>query len=110
MKAEHILAINSPLMQFAIYTCILLISWFGSQMVLASGDVAGLGLTTGQLSSMFTYTTQILSALMMVSMVFVMITMSRAAAQRGVGAAGRAGAADLSGRRPDAGARRLHRF
>lgn len=82
VKAEHILAINSPLMQFAIYTCILLISWFGSQMVLASGDVAGLGLTTGQLSSMFTYTTQILSALMMVSMVFVMITMSRAAAQR----------------------------
>lgn len=82
VKAEHILAFNNPMMQFSVYTCMLLISWFGAKLVLASGDNGALGLTTGQLSSLFTYTTQILSALMMLSMVFVMITMSRASAGR----------------------------
>ena len=84
VKAEHILAFNNPMMQTAAYTCMLLISWFGAQLVLASGDNAALGLTTGQLSSMFTYTQQVLGSLMMMSMVFVMITMSRAGGRRAV--------------------------
>ncbi len=66
----------------SVYTCILVISYVGAKLVLASGDNASLGLTTGQLSSMFTYTTQILNGLMMLSMVFVMITMSRASMER----------------------------
>ncbi len=82
VKAERILAFNNPLMQFTSYGCMLLISWFGAKLVVASGDTAALGLTTGQLSSMFTYTQQILGSLMMVSMVFVMLTMSVASAQR----------------------------
>ena len=76
-KAEKILAINNPIMQCCIYFCMIAISWFGAQMVVASGNNPALGLTTGQLSSMFTYTTQILSSLMMLSMVFVMMVMSR---------------------------------
>ena len=76
-KAEKILALNSPIMMSCVYICMLAISWFGAQMVVASGNSPALGLTTGQLSSMFTYTTQILSGLMMLSMVFVMMTMSR---------------------------------
>ena len=81
-KAEHILAVNAPAMQICVYACILTISWVGAKMVVASGNNAALGLTTGELSSMFTYTTQILSSLMMLSMVFVMVTQSAAAAQR----------------------------
>ena len=76
-KAEKILALNSPIMMTCVYICMLTISWFGAQMVVASGNNPALGLTTGQLSAMFTYTTQILSGLMMLSMVFVMMTMSR---------------------------------
>ena len=76
-KAEKILAINNPIMQCCIYFCMIAISWFGAHMVVASGNNPNLGLTTGQLSSMFTYTTQILSSLMMLSMVFVMTVMSR---------------------------------
>ena len=81
-KAEHILALNNPIMQLCVYSCILFISWFGAKMVVASGNVPGAGLTTGELSSMLTYTTQILSSLMMLSMVFVMIIMSRAPMSR----------------------------
>ncbi len=81
-KAEKILALNNPIMQFCVYGCSLAISWIGAQMVVASGDQAALGLTTGQLSTMFTYVTQILSSLMMVSMVFVMLTMSRTPLKR----------------------------
>ena len=81
-KAERIIALNSPIMQFCIYGCMLAISWFGANMVIASGNNPDLGLTTGQLSSMFTYTTQILSGLMMFSMVFVMLTMSRSPLKR----------------------------
>ena len=76
-KAEKILAVNNPIMQCCIYFCILAISWLGAQMVVTSGNNPDLGLTTGQLSSMFTYTTQVLSSLMMFSMVFVMLVMSR---------------------------------
>ena len=81
-KAERILALNSPIMQFCIYGCMIALSWFGANMVVASGNNAAMGLTTGQLSSMFTYTTQILSSFMMFSMVFVMMTMSRAPLKR----------------------------
>ena len=81
-KAERILALNNPIMQFCVYGCMLLISWFGANMVVASGNNPALGLTTGQLSSMFTYTTQILSSFLMFSMVFVMLTMSRAPMKR----------------------------
>lgn len=74
--AERILALNSPLMQVCIYTCMILVSWLGAQHIVI-GDM-----TTGNLMSFFTYIMQILSSLMMLSMVFVMITMSRASARR----------------------------
>ena len=81
-KAEKILALNSPIMMSCVYICMLAISWFGAQMIVASGNNPDLGLTTGQLTAMFTYTTQILGALMMLSMVFVMMTMSRTPLRR----------------------------
>ena len=81
-KAERIMALNNPIMQLCVYGCMLGISWIGAHMVVQSGNLPQLGLTTGQLSSMCTYTTQILSSLMMVSMVFVMLTMSRAPLKR----------------------------
>ena len=81
-KAEKILALNSPIMQSCVYACMLIISFVGARMVVASGNNPLNGLTTGQLSSMFTYTTQILSGLMMLSMVFVMMTMSRTPLRR----------------------------
>ena len=81
-KAEKILSLNSPIMMGCVYTCMLVISWVGAHMVQESGNIPEFGLTTGQLSSMFTYTTQILSGLMTMSMVFVMMTMSRTALKR----------------------------
>ncbi len=81
-KAEKILALNNPVMQTCVYGCILAISWMGAKMVVASGNVPGNGLTTGDLSAMFTYTTQVLSSLMMLSMVYVMMIMSRAPLKR----------------------------
>ena len=81
-KAEKILSLNSPIMMGCVYTCMLVISWVGAHMVQESGNNPLNGLTTGQLSSMFTYTTQILSGLMTMSMVFVMMTMSRTALKR----------------------------
>ena len=81
-RAEKILALNSPIMMFCVYLCMLAISWFGAQMVVASGNNPLSGLTTGNLSSMFTYTTQILGGLQMLSMVFVMMTMSQTPLRR----------------------------
>ena len=81
-RAEKILALNSPIMMSCVYACMLTISWVGAKMVVASGNNPAFGLTTGELSSMFTYTTQILSGLMMLSMVFVMMTMSRTPLRR----------------------------
>ena len=78
-KAEKIIALNNPLMQLAIYVCILLISWFGATIIVNSNMTA---LTTGELMTMFTYAIQILSSLMMLSMVFVMITISMSSANR----------------------------
>ena len=76
VKAEKLLMLNMPLMQFAMYTCMLLISWIGAKLILSNS------MTTGELMSMFTYAAQILMSLMMLSMVFVMITMSKASAER----------------------------
>ena len=81
-KAEKILALNNPIMQSCVYACMVCISFIGARMVIASGNNPAVGLTTGQLSSMFTYTTQILMGLMMLSMVFVMMTMSRTPLRR----------------------------
>ncbi|MDL2214540.1 ABC transporter ATP-binding protein/permease, partial [Clostridia bacterium OttesenSCG-928-O13] len=76
VRAEKILAFNSPLMQFCMYACTLLLCWLGAQMIVAGS------FTTGQLMSLLTYATQILISLMMLSMVFVMITMAQASAGR----------------------------
>ena len=76
-KAEHILSLNQPIMMACVYTCMLSISWVGAKMVVASGNNPFVGLTTGELSSMFTYTTQVLMGLMQLSMVFVMLVMAR---------------------------------
>lgn len=81
-KAERIMSLANPIMQLCVYGCMLAISWIGAHLVIASGNNPDLGLTTGQLSSMFTYTSQILSSLMMLSMVAVMLTMSRAPLKR----------------------------
>ncbi|HHX95085.1 MAG TPA: ABC transporter ATP-binding protein [Clostridia bacterium] len=75
-RAEKILAFNAPLMQFSIYCCILLLSWFGARMIVTSA------MTTGELVSLISYASQILMSMMILSMVFVMITISRASAER----------------------------
>ncbi len=82
VKAERNIALMSPLMMTCIYTCTLVISWLGAKAIIASGNDPAAGLTTGQLMSLITYVIQILSSLMMVSFTFLMITMSRASAQR----------------------------
>lgn len=81
-KAERLLAWNMPLMQFCVYTCMLLISWFGARLIVPSGNDPSVGMTTGQLMSLITYAMQILMSLMMLSMIFVMIIISRASMER----------------------------
>ena len=81
-KAEKTVAFNMPLMQLCVYTVMLLISWFGARMIVASGNDPALGMTTGELMSLISYAMQILMSLMMVSMVFVMLTISRASEER----------------------------
>ncbi len=81
-KAEKRLAINMPLMQFCLYTSMILLSWFGAKAIVASGNNAAIGLSTGELTSLVTYAMQILMSLMMLSMVFVTIIISRASAAR----------------------------
>lgn len=76
VKAEKLLAFNAPLMQFASYGCMLLISWIGARLIVGSK------MTTGELTSLIAYAMQILMNLMMLSMVFVMIIMARASAER----------------------------
>ncbi len=75
-KAEKLVAFNSPLMQICVYSCMLLICWLGAKMIVGSQ------MTTGELMSLITYTMQILMSLMMFSVFFVMITISRASAER----------------------------
>ena len=82
VKAERIIAFMSPLMMTCIYACTLVISWLGAKAIIASGNDPAAGLTTGQLMSLIAYVIQILSSLMMLSFTFLMITMSRASAQR----------------------------
>ena len=76
VKAEHNVIVNAPLMQFTVYTCIILISWMGAKMIVSNE------LTTGELMSLLTYCMNILMSLMMLSMVFVMISMSTASMER----------------------------
>lgn len=76
------LAFNMPLMQVCLYASMLLLSWFGAKEIIGSGNNAVAGLSTGELTSLITYTMQILMSLMMFSMVLVMIIISRASAQR----------------------------
>ena len=76
IKAEKLIALNGPVMQLAVYSCILLISWIGAKMIV------GGQMTTGELSQLLTYCMNILMSLMMLSMIFVMITMSMASAER----------------------------
>ncbi len=80
-KAERIIALNSPLMQFAMYACTLLISWFGAKFILSSVGQPN-AMTTGELNSLLTYSMQILGSLMMLSFMFVMLTISRASGER----------------------------
>lgn len=76
MRAEKIVCMNTPIMQLTVYGCMLAISWFGAQFVVSST------MTTGELMSMFTYVMNILMSLMMLSMIFVMLTMSKASMER----------------------------
>ncbi len=78
-KAESLIAFNAPLMQFSSYLCMLLIAWFGARLIVGSNATE---MTTGDLFSVITYTMQILSTLMMLSMIFVMLTMSKASGER----------------------------
>ena len=81
-KAEKIMAFNMPLMQFCMYLSMILISWFGARAIVASGNDAAIGLSTGELISLITYIIQILMSLLMISMIFVMLTMARASGDR----------------------------
>lgn len=81
-KGEKLIAFNSPIMQFFMYVCMIFISWIGAKEIVVSGNDAALGMTTGDLTALLSYATQILMSLMMLSMVFVMITMSLASAGR----------------------------
>ena len=81
-KAEKTVAFNAPLMQFCMYASMLLVSWFGARAIVACGGDPAVGLSTGELMSLMTYAIQILSSLMMVSMIMVMLTISRAAMER----------------------------
>ena len=76
VKAEGLLAFNNPVMMLVVYGCIIALSWFGAQYIVV-GD-----LTTGELTSMFSYVMSILMSLMMLSMIFVMLTMSAASGRR----------------------------
>ena len=81
LHAERILAVNSPFMQLSVYTCMLIISYFGATMIVATGN-APTGFNTGSLTSLISYVMQILMALSFVSMVFVMVTIARNSAER----------------------------
>lgn len=82
LKAEKIITFNAPLMQFVVYTSMILLSWFSAHLIVGSGNNPEMGMTTGQLTSMFAYLMQMLINLMMLSMVFVMIIMARASGER----------------------------
>jgi ATP-binding cassette subfamily B protein len=76
VRAEKLIIINAPAMQFTIYSCILLLSWLGAKMIVSNS------MTTGELMSLFAYTTNILMSLMFLSMIFVMVIMSKSSVER----------------------------
>ena len=76
VKAECLIILNNPIMMFVVYCCMIALSWFGAQFIVAGN------LTTGELTSLFSYVMSVLSSLMMLSMIFVMLTMSAASAKR----------------------------
>jgi len=76
VKAECMIILNNPIMMFVVYSCMIGLSWFGAQFIVAGN------LTTGELTSLFSYVMSVLSSLMMLSMIFVMLTMSAASAKR----------------------------
>lgn len=76
VKAECLIALNNPIMMFVVYFCIIAISWVGAKFIVAGS------LTTGELTSLFSYVMSVLMSLMMLSMIFVMLTMSEASAKR----------------------------
>lgn len=78
-RAEGYMVLNTPLMQGVVYLCMILLSWFGARLIVLSG---GSALTTGELTSLITYAMQILTALMMLSMVLVMITIAQSSGER----------------------------
>ncbi len=80
-KAEHILAWNMPIVQFAVYACLIAIAWFGANLIIKGGGAPG-AMQVGDLTSYFSYVMQILMSLMMISQIFVMISMSRTSAKR----------------------------
>ncbi|WP_338069769.1 ABC transporter ATP-binding protein [Bifidobacterium santillanense] len=80
--AERIMSFNSPIMMICIYGSMIMISWMGAQQIVASGNNAALGLTTGDLTALVTYAMQILMSMMMLSMIFVMVIISQASAER----------------------------
>lgn len=82
VKAEKLLSYNSPLFNFCMYASLLTIAWIGAQQIVASGNNAANGLTTGDLTALVTYAMQIMMAMMMLSMIFVMVIISRASAER----------------------------
>lgn len=78
-RAERLISLNQPVMMLCMDLCMILISWIGAKLIITTNQVA---LTTGELTSMITYAVQILMSLMMLSMIFVMVTMSRASVER----------------------------
>lgn len=79
LKAESYVSLNAPLMQFVVYTCLILVFWLGARIIVLSG---GVELTTGQLTSLITYAMQIMISLMMLSMVLVIITIAQSSCER----------------------------
>ena len=81
VRAERVVVLNSPVMMLTVYGCIILLSWLGATYVVMPADPS-YALTTGQLTSLFSYVMSVLGSLMMLSMIFVMLTMSMASGRR----------------------------
>ena len=82
VKAEKIMSFNAPLLMFCMYASMILIAWLGAQQIVGSGNNAAFGLTVGDLTALVTYAMQIMMNMMMLSMIFVMVIISRASSER----------------------------
>jgi ATP-binding cassette subfamily B protein len=82
IRAEGIVSLNAPMMMLTVYSCIMMIGWTGAHLIVQSGNNAALGLTIGDMTSLLAYCVNILMSLMMLSLIFVMVTMSAASAER----------------------------